>query len=647
MLLLVLMALTLGARGASGLVIYRFGTPFSAAEKDSLEAVGVDFREMSWSASQLEKDLELESLQAESLQPIFFDATANIAAGALSRNGFVSVFLFASENTNIGQVLIDGDPNTSYTWSAIDPDTFANNSFGWGEKQPETVTFDLGGEFRITEVRFRPPAAHPERYAEHYRIGISPEYRTQGRGSGTGSALFEPILEVKENREPEVRAILDPPVVTRFLQLQIPRVTPKEIGIAEVEIFGGGFVSRASYESKVIELDDIASWGEISWSGQLDPDARIDIRTRAGLDPQPDIFWESRAEQQDSVKFLQGGGDLSQKDYINQYDRLRDFLKPSKLRDRASFDAENWSFWSSSYPFENPGVDVVSPGPRSFFQIRADFSSTIEDGGKIDYIEFKASVPPAVRRLLGEIFPIETRVGEPTHFTYYVRPTIRSGDSSFDGLEISTPSRVLSVDSLRMDGIDQVGFSWNAHGDGLGFEVLLPRKLEPTDSGALVEVVFNTLVLREVGTVFEGKIFDTSKPNEVRQRVTPGNAADEIESDVLTVTTTLSESLVFSPRISPNPFTPNGDGVNDVVNISYKLLRLTAAVPVSIQIFDLSGRLVKRVYSGDDPLGEYSHRWNGTDGSNNLVPPGLYLYRIVVDVQSGRETNSGILSVAY
>ena len=56
---------------------------------------------------------------------------------------------------------------------------------------------------------------------------------------------------------------------------------------------------------------------------------------------------------------------------------------------------------------------------------------------------------------------------------------------------------------------------------------------------------------------------------------------------------------------------------------------------------------MKQVYQGDDPLGEYSLTWDGTDNSNSLVPPGLYLYRIVADVQSNHETNSGILAVAY
>ncbi|MDE2736677.1 MAG: gliding motility-associated C-terminal domain-containing protein, partial [Gemmatimonadota bacterium] len=123
--------------------------------------------------------------------------------------------------------------------------------------------------------------------------------------------------------------------------------------------------------------------------------------------------------------------------------------------------------------------------------------------------------------------------------------------------------------------------------------------------------------------------------------------ADEIESDGIAVKTSLSSSLVFAPQIGPNPFTPNGDAINDVVHISYKLLRVTSQVPVSVEIFDLSGRLVKQVYAGDIPIGEYSHSWDGTDHSNRLVPPGLYLYRIAVDIQSEEGIKSGVIAVAY
>ena len=636
-----LIAVILGCSVESGIgvTLYRIGAPFTAAEEDSLTAVGVEFIEVSWSASQLETALEVDSLQAGSLQPDFFDQDEDIAASLLGRGGKVWIKLFAHEDRLIGLPLVDRDPSTSSTWPAIAPESFLRSTNN--ETFQEKLTFDLGGRFLIREVRFRPLAERPDHFLESFALGISDTgfdvYRIP---------FFTRILDVKENTEPDVRLILNPPVTTEAVQLRIFRQTPKEIGIADLELLGGGFVSNASYESDIIELEDIASWGEIRWSGRRDPHARVDIRTRTGVDPQPEVFWESRPEQQDSVQFQRGGGDLSFSDYKSQYAKLKDFLKPVDPLDWVSLDAENWSFWSSPYPFDRPGVAIVSPGPRRFIQIKADFGSTIEDGGKIDYIEFKASVPPAVRGLVGEIFPTETVVGEPTRFTYYIRPTIRTGDSSFDGVEISTPTGVVSVDSLRLGGIDS-GFHTMIREDGLGFEVRLPRKLETTDSGSLVEVVFEAPILREVGTLFNGKIFDSSKPDEVRQRINPGDAADEVDSDRLSVTTSLSPSVVFSPQIAPNPFTPNGDGVNDVTNISYKLLRVTAAVPVAIEVFDLSGRLVRQIYSGEDPLGEYDHTWDGTDSFNRVVAPGVYLYRMIVDVQSAKETQTGLISLAY
>ena len=641
------MSLALCAGSVHGATVYRVGAPFTTSEKDSLERLGLDFVQIAWSQSQLHSSLDLAALAAGSLQPSQFGREENMAATALSREGVIRIFLFASENTTVGQVLIDGDPTTGYTWDAVDPDQFANNSAGWGVKQPETITLDLGGAFLVREVRFRPLPERPDHYLEHFRIGISPVYRTQGRGSGTGAAIFPALVEVRENTEADVRVLLDTPTITRVVQLQIPRITPKELGVAELEVYGGGFVSPAAYESEVFELPDIASWGEIRWSGHRDPRASVDIRTRSGTDPQPEIFWESRAEQQDSVRFLQGGGDLSLAEYRRQYESLAEMRKPANPLDRVSIDTEHWSFWSNAYEYGASGTGIVSPGPNRYLQIRVDLTSTVEDGGQLDYIEFKASVPPAVRRLVGEIAPIETTVGEATQFTYYIRPTIRSGDSSFDGVQISTPSGVVSVDSLRIAGVGHDGFAASIQDDRKSFEVVLPRRLEPTDSGALVEVVFTAPVLREVGTLFAGQIFDTTRPQEVRQRILPGNAADEVEADVLSVRTALSRSLLVAPAVQPNPFTPNGDGINDEARVSYKLLRLTTAVPVSIEIFDLSGRLVKRVFDGDESLGEYEHTWYGTDAAGRLVPPGLYLCRIVADVQSKTETSTVLVAVAY
>ncbi len=647
-LLLVLTTLALNPRAASGVTIYRIGQPFSEAERDSLEGIGIELRQLDWSVSILEDALDPDSLQVGILQPHFIGGADDIAASIKDRGGWVVAQKEAGRGSfdiTLAERLVDGDPGTGYTWRAVDQAyldyraSCCNDPFA-----ALHVNFDLGGRFFIREVRLRTLPDSTGHFLEQFIIGASDEVRQCCNWTGN----LSPVAEVEDNTEHDIILKLDPPVTANFMQLLILRQTPKEVGVAAFELYGGGYVKQASYESDVIELDDIASLGEIHWSGRQDPHARVAIRTRAGADPHPVIFWETRHEQQDVVSYLQGGGDLSMADYKDRYDRLKDYNKPENEPDRATLDTEHWSFYSRPYGFGNPGVPIVSPGPRKFVQIRVDFASnTVADGGRLDYVEFKASVPPLVRRLVGEIHPNETRVGEASQFTYYLSPTIRSGERSFDGVEIATPSGVVSVDSLRIAGVDQEDFSSIIHEDGLGFEVLLPSRLDSTLTGALVEVVFTAPVLREVGTEFAGRVFDTARPYEVRQRVVPGNANDEIESDRLSVTTALSKSLVFSPQVSPNPFTPNADGVNEAARISYKLLRLTSAVPVSLEIYDLSGRLLRRVYEGEDPAGEYSHPWDGRDDSDELVPPGLYLYRLVVEVQSGKETSSGVIAVAY
>jgi len=87
--LLVFITLALNAREASGVTIYRIGCPFSEAERDSLEGIGVELRELDWSVSILEDALDPDSLQAGILQPHFIGGDDDIAASSLSRGGWV------------------------------------------------------------------------------------------------------------------------------------------------------------------------------------------------------------------------------------------------------------------------------------------------------------------------------------------------------------------------------------------------------------------------------------------------------------------------------------------------------------------------------------------------------------------------------
>lgn len=79
-------------------------------------------------------------------------------------------------------------------------------------------------------------------------------------------------------------------------------------------------------------------------------------------------------------------------------------------------------------------------------------------------------------------------------------------------------------------------------------------------------------------------------------------------------------------RLTPNPFTPNGDGVNDAVVVGYSLLSLSVPRPVDIRVHDLAGRLVRVLHEGLEASGRYEDKnWDGRDGQGRLVAPGIYI----------------------
>ncbi len=691
LILLALVVISIFSDEATCATIYRIGRPFSQAERDSLERIGIEVQQFSWEVYESVQSLDVDSLKAAdggSIEPKFIREGESIAATALDRGGWIAEGTQSDETLgtlerykiqgNIGNNMIDGDPTTAFVWP-WPPPPGEQRGGARCHNAPHRIVIYLGGLFVVDKVRFytregiSPEGEEYEtHFIEDYELGTSlgrrpqdffesylcrgsayiPSFRQFAKYTLSRTNTHEPI----ENIFSEVIIPLDPPEKISYVALLIYTPNLKTIEIAEFEVLGlrESFIEESAYIADIIELDDIASFGEITWSGSRDPRAEANIRTRSGTDPQPIVYSILKGPLLTQVVLPstdQKGEELSLEEYRSDFYKL-----PDNVRADSTYDTENWSFWSAPYKFESPGAPIVSPGPRKFFQIGVDFASEVNDGSRIEYLQFKASVPPAAREIVGEIFPAEVEIGKVTHkFSYFVKATMTAVDKGFDSVEITTPYRFSSVDSLRVDGINQDGFDLKVKEDSLGFEVTLPtdpetglpRKLDTGDSGVIVEVVFQAPVLRERGTFFDGRVFVKAEPHEVRQRIKPGNVADEIESDVLTVITSLAESILSSPQVSPNPFTPNGDGVNDLLNISYAILRLTAPVPVSIDIYDLSGDFIKTVYSGNDSVGQYIRHWDGGDNKDNLVPPGIYVYRVSVEAQEGEETATGTISVVY
>ncbi len=76
-------------------------------------------------------------------------------------------------------------------------------------------------------------------------------------------------------------------------------------------------------------------------------------------------------------------------------------------------------------------------------------------------------------------------------------------------------------------------------------------------------------------------------------------------------------------NIEPEVFSPNNDGVNDLVNISYKFNKNNNTA--TLNIYNSNGILVKTLLN-NAPLGtEGVITWNGLSNSNDALPVGIYI----------------------
>ena len=99
-------------------------------------------------------------------------------------------------------------------------------------------------------------------------------------------------------------------------------------------------------------------------------------------------------------------------------------------------------------------------------------------------------------------------------------------------------------------------------------------------------------------------------------------------------------ALFHDVSATPNPFTPDGDGVDDSTTIRYRLdvPRLETQLSITAAILDSSGNVVQ-LLEVRPPLqrsGSHSVRWNGRRRNGTVAPPGLYTFGV-----SARSTRGG------
>lgn len=86
--------------------------------------------------------------------------------------------------------------------------------------------------------------------------------------------------------------------------------------------------------------------------------------------------------------------------------------------------------------------------------------------------------------------------------------------------------------------------------------------------------------------------------------------------------------------ISPNPFSPDNDTIDDFVTISYNLPMKTARV--NLKIYDVRGRLIRTIFSNEPTGAQRSIIWDGRNNDGQIARMGMYIiYLEALDAGAG------------
>ena len=627
--------------------------------------------------------IEFETVHSpNSIHLLQVEEGENIASGALDRGGYIDCLkCFTAGGGYWGQ---DSVLNLMLALQELLSEEEGGETEAFGRRTPNAfgiiLVLDLGGRFWVDRIRLFPRNTiqrSPTTPFENNFLRAYELFTNDGtKLTRDGNPIWQPLVVEKANENSVIEVNMDPPRLVQHVRMR--SITPIDWEIDEIEVFSKGFLTTGRYISDIFDAGEPAAWGNLRWSDEIIGDplfSSLEIRTRTGDDLSPFVFTRVLRGKPDAeeipyaVDSLTEEMDLAKYQKLPQTDSIGRDWEPGSVKD----DLVNWSPFSSTYPASaanGPGIPMISPSPRQYFQFQVVFNSDALDAARVlNSLSFEFATPPLADSLKGEIFPREVEVSQTIPFTYAVQAVMQTaGLTGFDTIEMRTSTRVESIDAIELvDGDGQLiekredfaGLADRTLVDGFqieevlddGFTVRFPRVRE---NNTRVQIRFRTEVLN-YSTNFAASV-RLSSEREAFQAVPSGNAAFLGEGDDpdFSGTTVLSPSvlkgneLLSKVELAPNPFTPNGDGINDQLSLRYNLLSLSAARPVKISVYDLNGRLVRVLHDASEGSGRYEDKtWDGRDDQGELLAPGLYIVRVSVDGDAADAEQSRVIALVY
>ena len=571
---------------------------------------------------------------------------------------------------------IDGDLETFYEGR----DFQANGGLGgiWGE----FYTLDMGMQIPADRFRLVPPEGSDpflqEPYRPNYkfeayeltatndRVAVETQQPPQFRSGVAGTQetqYYLPLSDRLSSVEQNFEAVIDidfPLQYLRFFRMRlIPDAPPKftRYALAELEVFGRGFVPRARWLSTVIDMGGLVNIGKVNFGLSTwrrdgdelkkitDASAGVNIELRTGLDDSP-IAYNSFNDLAQPVEVTK-----------DVYSRLKPRVWPWDppavgWQGLITDDTDSWSFWS-------PPVRQTGQRPRvpkgQYIQLQIQLESDeLWDFARLEWLEIETS-PLLANRVVGEIAASDqlspdgkvsqVPAGEATEFVLDLRAEFSAEQLGFDAVRLDLPS------AGKVTGLE-IGHELTAaepdsvvQRDG-ELVLYLPGSLGPEAENKL-RLRLETSVFG-ASEEFRAEVFSRAG-GSLPQAVEGGDASEELRTDQLRVLVRSGslESVLSELEITPAAFTPQGDGINDEVAIQYTLFSVLDAVEVEVELLTLDGLTVRTLSGGVQGAGRHVLRWDGRADSGNLVVPGVYLARIGANIDRGKIVRFGTVAVAY
>jgi len=452
------------------------------------------------------------------------------------------------------------------------------------------VTVDLRQIRRVSGIRVitKAPSGRKGTYFINSLKGYSVQV-SEDQFRWSEVAVLHGITEYEET------SVRFEPALARYIRVVVAEIDGISApDVAEIEVYGEAYGAAGTFESELLDLDERSrakNIGKITWEADVPEGSSVVLQFRTMVDG---------------------------------------VLSP----------------WTREYAYADSNTFVESPEPASQFQYRVQLSASVEGVTprfRSITVESSADDVPA-ESASGRISPVTVEMGTETPFTYDLDLEISGQNSGVERLIIAVPGPVTLDPVAPIDGLE--GSGSQVVGAGMtdrGLEILFDPPLDEDVQLSIHMMAAMYTIAHSWSTQLLAP--DSENPQNVVEDTRRGGwsvSAPEVLGQVL-----------LDVGVEPRVFTPNNDGANEYATIVFTLAKV-AGVPVSVRVYSLNGALVRELHTGPLSARRFDGsslsppgRWDGTDAHGNVVPPGIYLYELLVEADEGDERRVGTIGLVY